>query len=76
MRLPIEVHNKLIPFKGFSWVTWLLWSFTRKPMAWSMDETEAYNHEDDPDYLKRRIPFWGWISCIPNRKVKHKKTNL
>lgn len=39
-------------------------------------ETEAYNHEDDPDYLKRRIPFWGWISCIPNRKVKHKKTNL
>ena len=36
-------------------------------------ETEAYNHEDDPDYLKRRIPFWGWISCIPNRKVKHKK---
>ena len=35
-------------------------------------ETEAYNHEDDPDYLKRRIPFWGWISCIPNRKVKHK----
>ena len=25
MRLPIEVHNKLIPFKGFSWVTWLLW---------------------------------------------------
>lgn len=39
MRLPIEVHNKLIPFKGFSWVTWLLWSFTRKPMAWSMDET-------------------------------------
>ncbi len=149
MKLPIEVHNKLIPFKGFSWVTWLLWSFTRKPMAWSMDETtrrhegihccqqielsvlfaaillpvainysfawwgwaltvvgilfagwicygiswlievlippypgayyytcfetEAYNHEDDPDYLKRRIPFWGWISCIPNRKVKHKK---
>lgn len=36
-------------------------------------ETEAYNHEDDPDYLKRRIPFWGWISCIPNWKVKHKK---
>jgi hypothetical protein len=36
-------------------------------------ETEAYNHEDDPDYLKRRIPFWDWISCIPNRKVKHKK---
>lgn len=36
-------------------------------------ETEAYNHEDDPDYLKRRIPFWGWISCIPNRKVKHKR---
>ena len=31
MKLPIEVHNKLIPFKGFSWVTWLLWSFTRKP---------------------------------------------
>lgn len=28
--------------------------------------------DDDPDYLKRRIPFWGWISCIPNRKVKHK----
>lgn len=152
MKLPIEVHNKLIPFKGFNWVTWLLWSFTRKPMAWSMDETtrrhegihcaqqielavlfaaillplaiscsfawwgwaltvvgilfagwicygiswlieviippypgayyytcfetEAYNHEDDPDYLKRRIPFWGWISCIPNWKVKHKKTNL
>ena len=22
MRLPIEVHNKLIPFKGFSWVDW------------------------------------------------------
>lgn len=39
MKLPIEVHNKLIPFKGFNWVTWLLWSFTRKPMAWSMDET-------------------------------------
>ena len=39
MKLPIEVHNKLIPFKGFSWVTWLLWAFTRKPMAWSMDET-------------------------------------
>lgn len=149
MKLPIEVHNKLIPFKGFSWVTWLLWAFTRKPMAWSMDETtrrregihcaqqielsvlfaaillpvaicrsfawwgwaltvvgilfagwicygiswmseailppypdayyytcfetEAYNYEDDPDYLKRRIPFWGWISCIPNRKVKHKR---
>ena len=148
MKLPIEVHNKLIPFKGFSWVTWLLWAFTRKPMAWGLDETErrhegihcaqqielsvlfaaillpvaiccsfawwgwtlavvgilfagwicygiswlvelllppypgayyytcfeteAYNHEDDPDYLKRRIPFWGWISCIPNRKVKHK----
>ena len=36
-------------------------------------ETEAYNNEDDPDYLKRRIPFWGWISCIPNRKVKHKR---
>lgn len=36
-------------------------------------ETEAYNYEDDPDYLKRRIPFWGWISCIPNRKVKHKR---
>ena len=39
MKLPIEVHNPFIPFKGFSWVTWLLWSFTRKPMAWSMDET-------------------------------------
>lgn len=148
-KLPIEVHNKLIPFKGFSWVTWLVFAFTRKPMAWSMDETtrrhegihcaqqielaglfaaillpvaisysfawwgwvltvlgilfagwicygiswlieviippypgayyytcfetEAYNHEDDPDYLRRRIPFWGWISCIPNRKVKHKR---
>lgn len=149
MKLPIEVHNKLIPFKGFSWVTWLAFAFTRKPkdrhldettrrhegihcaqqielavlfvailvpvaisysfawwgwvltvvgilfagwicygISWLIEviippypgayyytcfETEAYNHEDDPDYLKRRIPFWGWISCIPNRKVKHKK---
>ena len=39
MKLPIEIHNKLIPFKGFSWITWLAFAFTRKPMAWSMDET-------------------------------------
>ena len=152
MKLPIEIHNKLIPFKRFSWVTWLAFAFTRKPkdrhldettrrhegihcaqqielavlfaaillplaiscsfawwgwaltvvgilfagwicygISWLIEviippypgayyytcfETDAYNHEDDPNYLKRRIPFWGWISCIPNRKVKHKKTNL
>lgn len=31
MKLPIEVHNPLIPFKGFSWITWLAFAFTRKP---------------------------------------------
>lgn len=148
MKLPIEVHNPLIPAKGFSWMTWLVFAFTRKPkyqhmivktrrheaihcaqqieltvlfmaiilpiaisyrfawwgwvlavlgillagwicygISWLIEvmippypgayyytcfETEAYNNEGDPDYLRRRIPFWGWISCIPNRKVKHK----
>ena len=36
-KLPIEVHNKLIPFKGFSWVTWLVFAFTRKTRGWHMD---------------------------------------
>ena len=39
MKLPIEVHNKLIPFKGFSWVTWLAFAFTRKPKDRHLDET-------------------------------------
>lgn len=146
MKLPIEVHNKIIPFKGFGWMTWLVFCFTRKHknfhmsvrtrrhesvhmlqmielsllsaavliplgivygfvwwawvlsvvsvlfagwicygLSWLIEvlippypgayyytcfETEAYNHEDDPDYWKRRIPFWGFLSCIPNRKVR------
>lgn len=54
MKLPIEVHNKLIPFKGFNWVTWLLWSFTRKPMAWSMAEMLTDIDRDAPkeEYIK------------------------
>lgn len=44
MKLPIEVHNPLIPFKGFSWVTWLAFAFTRKPNDRHMDE-ETRRHE-------------------------------
>lgn len=149
MKIPIEVHNKFIPFKGFGWLTFHIFSFTRKhknfhmsartrrhefvhtlhslelsvlfaailiPLgihysftwwAWALSvvgilfafwicyglswlievlmppypgayyytcfETEAYNHEDDPDYWKHRIPYWGFLSCIPNRKVRHHK---
>lgn len=39
---------------------------------YSCFETEAYNHENDVTYLRRRIPFWGSFRCIPNRKVKYK----
>ena len=77
MKLPIEVHNKLIPFKGFNWVTWLLWSFTRKPMAWSMDETTR-RHEGIhcaqqielavlsaaillPVAISYSFAWWGWV---------------
>lgn len=148
MRFPIEVHNKFLPFPGFSWMTWLVFCFTRKPKdvhlegttrrhelvhvvqqgelsvlftviplpiaihfsfawwAWTLVilgilfagwicygisnaieyfcppfgkcyyytcwETEAYNHEDDPGYLRRRIPIWGSLKHIPNRLVRHK----
>lgn len=148
MRFPIEVHNKFLPFPGFSWMTWLVFCFTRKPKdvhlegttrrhelvhvvqqgelsvlftvillpiaihfsfawwAWVLTilgilfagwicygisnaiefccppfgksyyytcwETEAYNHEGDPGYLRRRIPIWGSLKHIPNRLVRHK----
>ena len=55
MKLPIEVHNKLIPFKGFNWVTWLLWSFTRKPMAWSMDETTRRAVRGNPPARRHQL---------------------
>ena len=58
---------------GISWLVELLLPPYPGAYYYTCFETEAYNHEDDPDYLKRRIPFWGWISCIPNRKVKHKR---
>ena len=32
-------------------------------------ETEAYAFEDDVDYLRRRIPFWGWVRCIFDRDL-------
>ena len=44
MKLPIEVHNKLIPFKGFSWITWLAFAFTRKPKYQHMTE-KTRRHE-------------------------------
>ena len=58
---------------GISWLIEVLIPPYPGAYYYTCFETEAYNHEDDPDYLKRRIPFGGWISCIPNRKVKHKR---
>lgn len=43
-KLPIEVHNKLIPFKGFSWITWLAFAFTRKPKYQHLTE-KTRRHE-------------------------------
>lgn len=80
MKLPIEVHNKLIPFKGFSWVTWLVFAFTRKPMAWSMDETTR-RHEGIhcaqqielaglfaaillPVAISYSFAWWGWVLTV------------
>lgn len=80
MKLPIEVHNPLIPFKGFSWVTWLAFAFTRKPKYRHMAE-ETRRHEGIhccqqielavlfaaillPIAISYAFAWWGWVLVV------------
>ena len=80
MKLPIEVHNKLIPFKGFSWITWLAFAFTRKPKYQHMTE-KTRRHEGIhcaqqielavlfatillPLAISYSFAWWGWALTV------------
>ena len=80
MKLPIEVHNKLIPFKGFSWVTWLAFAFTRKPKCPHLNK-KTRRHEGIhcaqqieltvlfaaillPVAISYSFTWWGWVLTV------------
>lgn len=52
---------------------WLV-EIIRPPYAYAYRDicfdVEAYANEDDPDYLRRRIPFIGWIVCIWDKDLR------